>query len=67
MLLLFVIYSSIASEKVTAYFNLISELLEIQDPMVLYSYAMSLMIILTNVSYANISIEGKNREAAVSA
>lgn len=62
LLLLFVIYSSIASEKVTAYFNLISELLEIQDPMVLYSYAMSLMIILTNVSYANISIEGKNRE-----
>lgn len=62
LLLLFVIYSSIESEKVTAYFNLVSGALGLQDSMVLYSYAMSLMIILTNVTYANISIEGKNRE-----
>lgn len=62
LLLLFVLYSSIDSEKVTAYFDLVSGVLGVQDPMILYSFAMSCMTILTNVTYANISIEGKNRE-----
>lgn len=61
-LILFTIYSCIQTNDVKMYMDLIGATFNIKNTAVLYAFVVSGLIILSNVTYASISIEGKSRE-----
>ncbi len=61
-LILFMIYSYFKKDSVSMYMELIGTTFEIENTSVLCAFVMGMLIILSNVTYASISIEGKNRE-----
>lgn len=61
-LLLFTIYSCIETENSLMYLELLGSIFEVKNTSVICAFVISLLITLTNVTYASISIEGHNHE-----
>lgn len=61
-LVLLTIYSCLKTENIIMYLKLIGMSFKVENTSVLLAFAVGLLIILSNVTYASISIEGKHRE-----
>lgn len=61
-LLLFTIYSCIKTGNCLIYLELLGSIFKVKDTPVICAFIISLLITLTNVTYACISIEGHNHE-----
>lgn len=61
-LILLTLYSCLKTESVIMYLKLIRMSFKVENTSILLVFAVSLLIILSNVTYASISIEGKQRE-----
>ncbi len=61
-LVLLTIYSCLKIDTVTVYLKLIGISFKIENTSILLAFVSGLLIILSNVTYASISIEGKQRE-----
>ena len=61
-LILFTIYSCLNTENVLMYMGLIGDVFEVKSTSAICACMVSLLITLTNVTYASISIEGRNHE-----
>lgn len=61
-LILFTIYSCLETECVIEYLKVIGMIFEIENIYILPAFAVGLLILLSNVTYACISIEGPHRE-----
>lgn len=62
LLLLFTAYSFLKSDSVLNYVKIIGNLFGIENISVIFVFIVSLLIILSNTTYASISIEGKHRD-----
>ena len=61
-LVLLTIYSYLKIDTVTMYLKLIGLSFKVENTSILLAFVIGLLIILSNVTYASISIEGKQRE-----
>lgn len=61
-LVLLTIYSCLKIDTVTMYLKLIGMSFKVENTSILLAFVIGLLIILSNVTYASISIEGKQRE-----
>lgn len=61
-LFLFTIYSCIETKKSLMYLELLGSIFEVENTSVICAFIISLLITLTNVTYASISIEGHTHE-----
>ena len=61
-LVLLTIYSCLKIDTVTMYLKLIGMSFKVENNSILLAFVIGLLIILSNVTYASISIEGKQRE-----
>lgn len=61
-LVLLTIYSYLKIDTVTMYLKLIGMSFKVENTSILLAFVIGLLIILSNVTYASISIEGKQRE-----
>lgn len=61
-LALLTLYSCIKAENVILFLKLVGTSFKIENPSILLVFAVSLLTVLSNVTYASISIEGKQRE-----
>lgn len=61
-LILLTLYSCLKTENVIMYLKLIGMSFKVENTSILLVFAVGLLIILSNVTYASISIEGKQRE-----
>ena len=61
-LVLLTIYSCLKIDTVTIYLKLIGMSFKVENTSILLAFVIGLLIILSNVTYASISIEGKQRE-----
>lgn len=62
LVIIFTLYSFINPDNITKYLNTIASIYEVNNISVLCAFIISILIILSNVTYASISIEGENRE-----
>lgn len=62
LLLLFTVYSCFEPKETLRYGEMIGNIFKIQNIKILLIFAISLLIVLSNTTYASISIEGKNRD-----
>ena len=62
LLLLFTVYSCFEPKETLRYVEMIGNIFKIQNIKILLIFAISLLIVLSNTTYASISIEGKNRD-----
>lgn len=62
LLLLFTAYSFLKSDSILNYVKIIGNLFGIENISVIFVFIVSLLIILSNTTYASISIEGKHRD-----
>lgn len=61
-LVLFTLYSCLKIDTVTMYLKLIGISFKVENTSILLAFVIGMLIILSNVTYASISIEGKQRE-----
>ena len=61
-LILLTTYSCLKADTVTMYLQLIGLSFDVEDTSVLFAFVVGLLIILSNTTYASISIEGRQRE-----
>ena len=62
LLLLFTAYSFLKSDSVLNYVTIIGNIFGITNISVIFVFVVSLLIVLSNTTYASISIEGKHRD-----
>ena len=62
LVIIFTVYSFINTNTIVKYLNVIGSIYGVNNISVLLAFIVSILIILSNVTYASISIEGESRE-----